>query len=287
MSVDVAGEDASEAPDTGRDDVGVAGMTVAEMTQPNPVRLYDFFLGGKDNYEVDRKTAAQLQQVFPTVSTTVRHNRDFMVRATRYLAGTCGVRQFLDIGTGIPAEPNLHQVAQDVAVDARVVYCDKDPVVLAYARALMIGTEQGVLDFVLADVREPDSILSSRELVGTLDLSEPVALSLVAVLDYLPEGSDPHGVVRQLMAALAPGSFLVVSHATADYHPDMRRASQYYNDNGMTLVTRDRAEFARFFTGLELLDPGVTGPHRWRPDTPPPAHLDAAVSMYAAVARKP
>jgi SAM-dependent methyltransferase len=216
---------------------------------------------------------------------TARTNRDWMHRVVRYVAEQ-GIDQFLDIGTGIPTEPNLHQVAQGITPSARVVYVDNDPLVLAHARALLVGTPQGRTAYLDADVREPRAILDSPELHETLDLSRPVALSLVALLHFVPEGA--HEIVATLLDALAPGSYLAISHVTADFSAEMSQAVEVYRNSGVPAVARDRVEFARFFDGLDLVDPGIGVPHRWHnPGITPPASLDGRVSLYCALARKP
>jgi SAM-dependent methyltransferase len=260
-----------------------------DPVQPTAARIYDYFLGGRDNYEVDRQAAAQVEAVFPSVGLMARTNRDFMHRATRWLAREAGIRQFLDIGVGIPTEPNLHQIAQEIAPDARVVYVDNDPVVLAHARALMGGTEQGRTAYIEADVTIPAMILDAPELRETLDLSRPVALSMIALFHFIPDDRAPYRIVSTLLDALAPGSYLVMSHATADFDPQaVSKAVRIYRAGDVTPQVRSRNEFEKFFRGLELVEPGVIPPHRWRPDNDiePSPSMDASVSVYAAVARK-
>ncbi|MEV5649929.1 SAM-dependent methyltransferase [Nocardia sp. NPDC052254] len=254
---------------------------------PSSARIYDYALGGKDNYEVDRKALDKVMEAFPTVRIAARHNRQFMHRAVGVLA-EAGVRQFLDIGTGIPTEPNLHQVAQIESPEARVVYVDNDPVVLAHARALLAGSSEGRTAFVAADLNEPESILAAPQLRETLDLASPVAVSLVAVLHFLSDAQDPAGVLKTLVDGLAPGSFVVASHITSDLDPEaMERAFEMYSRSAVDVQARTHAEFTTFFDGLELLDPGIVTVNRWRPAIEPPAWLDAQVNCYGAVARKP
>jgi SAM-dependent methyltransferase len=256
--------------------------------QPHTARMYDYYLGGKTYYEADRLAVERVKQVFPTVETCARANRAFMHRAVEYLAGQ-GVRQFLDIGTGIPTEPNLHQVAQRVAPESRVVYVDNDPIVLTYARALMVGTPEGVTEYLHADLTRPQEILGAAEVTRTLDFARPVALSLIAVVHFIPDGHpDPYAIVRTLLDALAPGSYLVMSHLTPDFDPEtVNRLVGVYRSSGLPGQARDATEFGRFFAGLELVDPGITLVHRWRPPIQPPRWMDPAVSFYGAVARKP
>lgn len=249
-------------------------------------RVYDWWLGGKDNYEADRIAGARSEEVFPTVRVTARQNRDFMLRAVRFLAAQ-GIRQYLDIGTGIPTVPNLHQAVQEIMPSARVVYADNDPLVLTHAQALMTSTPEGRTTYIRADVRQPGSILSAPELTSTLELSQPVAVSLIAVMHFVEDRYDPYGVVEQLMAAVPRGSYLVMTHATPDLGPEMAEVQRVYHESGMPGRIRTRAEFARFFDGLEWVEPGLTTPHRWRPDgMAPPAGMDRRVQFYAGVARK-
>ena len=256
----------------------------------HPARMYDYFLGGKDYHEADRVAAEQALQKFPAVELTARTNREFMRHATRYLTGQ-GVRQFLDIGTGIPTSPNLHQVAQEHVADSRVVYVDNDPIVLAHARALLVSTPDGDTAYVQADASDPEAILTSAEMRETLDLSRPVALSVMALLHFVP--GDVYQVVKTLMDALAPGSYLAMSHVTTDYDdgPDdpegMARLLQVYTDSGIFVRPRTRDEVGRFFDELELVEPGIQPIHRWRNDgIEPPASYDKKVSLYGAVGKK-
>ncbi|MBC3981315.1 SAM-dependent methyltransferase [Streptomyces sp. AC536] len=259
-----------------------------DTSKPHPARMYDYYLGGKDHYEVDQQAAEKVVEINPGIKVCAGTNRRFMHRATRYLAAA-GVRQFLDIGTGIPTEPNLHQVAQSVAPEARVVYADNDPIVLTHAQALLRSTREGRTAYIHADVREPEKILAAQELRETLDMSQPVALSLNALLHFVPDEFHAYDLVERLVAALAPGSYLVLSHVTSDFAPDVwARVVDIYHRGGIPAQTRSRAEVERFFTGLELVEPGVEVPHRWRPDAETDANVtDADVSLYGAVARKP
>jgi hypothetical protein len=216
-----------------------------------------------------------------------RVNRAFMHRSTRWLARQ-GVRQFLDIGTGIPTEPNLHQIAQRIAPDARVVYCDNDPIVLAHAAALLRGTEQGVTEYLQADVRDPDAIVGGARKI--LDFSAPVALSLVALLHFVSDEDGAHELVGRLLSELPSGSYLVMTHATADFTPEeSAAATEKLKAAGVTLALRSREEFTRFFDGLELVPPGVEVPHQWHPDLGDPVagQDDGVIPGYGAVGRKP
>jgi hypothetical protein len=249
--------------------------------------MYDYFLGGKDNYEADREAAELVKRQWPGVVLATRVNREFMHRATRFLARQ-GVRQFLDVGTGIPTKPNLHEIAQQVQPAARVVYVDNDPIVLAHARALLVGSEDGRTAYLHADARSPRSIVDDPQLRDVLDLSEPVALSLIALLHFVTDDEDPHGIVATLLDALAPGSYLVMTHVSGDFDPpSIAELTRIYNERGVPLQARSRAEFRELFQGCELLEPGIVPVHRWKPEgIEPPASWDARASVYAAVARK-
>ncbi|MEV7994027.1 SAM-dependent methyltransferase [Streptomyces sp. NPDC086077] len=261
-------------------------MTAIDTSKPHPARMYDWYLGGKDNYPVDEEMGRQMLALDPRVPVMARVNRAFMHRATRWLA-TNGVRQFLDIGTGIPTEPNLHQVAQSVAPDARVVYCDNDPIVLAHAAALLRGTPEGVTEYLQADVRDPATIIEGAAKV--LDLSRPVALSLVALLHFVPDADGAHELVSELLAVLPSGSYLMMTHATADFTPEeSAAATEQLRAAGVTLALRSRDEFADFFGGLELVEPGVVVVPEWRPELgePVPGQDDGVIPGYGAVGRK-
>jgi S-adenosyl methyltransferase len=256
--------------------------------QPHSARMYDYYLGGKDNFPADREAAKQALAVFPNARVVSQQNRAFMIRATRHLAREAGVRQFLDIGTGIPTSPNLHEVAQGIDPRARIVYADNDPIVLAHARALLTSKPEGRTAYLDADLRDVHRILNAPELRATLDLSQPVALSLIAILHFFPDSDDPYGIIRRLLDALAPGSYLVAAHGTADVNADTPRLTDAYRQRGIHLQSRTRTEFERFFDGLDLVEPGVRIVHRWRPDDAVPGDLtDAEVSNYGAVGRKP
>ncbi|MFJ6378600.1 SAM-dependent methyltransferase [Kitasatospora sp. NPDC092039] len=262
---------------------------------PHSARMYDYFLGGKDNFAVDREAAERVLTVFPTMRTAVHANRTFMRRATRALARR-GLRQWLDIGTGIPTSPNLHEVAQAVDPRARVVYADNDPVVLAHSRALMTSTPQGRTAYVHGDVRDPAAILATPQVQQTLDLARPLVVSMVALLHFVPELDDARAIVDHLLAPLPAGSALVLSHATAELDPaGASQVEKIYNQAGTSLRLRPKAEFATLFDGLDLLGPGIVPAHRWHDEgtgTPaddalPATVTDAQVSFYAAVAVKP
>jgi hypothetical protein len=266
----------------------------AESAQSSPMpldtsvahvaRVYDYWLGGKDNFAADREAAELAIAANPGIRESARANRAFLGRAVRYLAAECGIRQFLDIGTGLPTVANTHEVAQAVAPECRVVYVDNDPVVLLHARSRLVCDPAGATDYVEADLRDTGRILA--EAGRTLDFSQPVAVLLLLILHLIPDPDDPHGIVGQLMEATVPGSFLVLTHVTADIEAEAmaemaRCLNRLVAQKG---TTRTKAEVTRFFQGLELAAPGVVPPQRWRPGGPVPR---GKVPAWAGVARKP
>ena len=247
-------------------------------------RIYDYWLGGKDNFAADREAAEQAIAANPRIVYDVRANRAFLARAVRFLAADCGIRQFLDIGTGIPASNNTHEVAQSVAPESRIVYVDSDPIVLLHAQALLASDPAGAADYIDADLRDTQAILERA--AQTLDFSKPVAVMLVAILHMIPDADDPRGIVGRLMAAVPAGSYLTLSHPASDVRADeVAEMTRRLNTRiGSARGTpRDRAEVTRLFAGLELAEPGVTQPHRWRPAAPVG---DADVMLWCGVARK-
>jgi hypothetical protein len=254
-----------------------------DTTRAHPARIYDSWLGGKDNFAADREAAALALEAYPELAAAIRSNRAFLGRAVRFLTGA-GVRQFLDIGTGLPAADNTHEVAQREAPASRVVYADNDPIVLRHAQALLTSTPEGACDYVQADLRDPETVLA--EAARTLDFGRPVALMLLAVLQFALDEDDPYGLVARLLAALPAGSYLVISHPTDDFNPNKGESMRVYNERSAEqAVVRDRAETARFFDGLDLLDPGVVPVAGWRPDSDETAAKPS--SMWCGVARKP
>jgi len=249
-------------------------------------RVYDYLLGGKDNFAADRDAGDQMIAALPNVVTASRMNRAFLARAVRYLVTECGIRQFLDIGTGIPSAGNTHEVAQAIAPQARVVYVDNDPIVLAHARALLTGTPEGPVAYLDADLRGTGEVLAAA--ARTLDLSQPVALMMLMVLHMIPDADDPHGIVARLLDALPPGSYLVLSHPPSDILPeDVAKMQQRLNERlgpGQSMTARSRDEVARFFGGMDLVAPGLVQVHRWRPDDLPDP--DAPASIWCGVGRK-
>jgi S-adenosyl methyltransferase len=250
----------------------------------HPARVYDYWLGGKDNYEADREAAEQVIAVNPNVLPGVRANRAFLRRAVEYLAKEAGVRQFLDIGTGLPTAENTHEVAQAVAPDARIVYVDNDPIVLAHARALLTSTPEGATAYVHADARDTAKIL--QEAAEVLDLSQPVAVMALMVLQYIPDAADPGQIVGRLMDALPAGSYLTISDTTRDIDPERvtsgtNRLNTRMGPTQLTLRSRD--EMAGFFGRLDFVDPGLVPLPQWRAEANP-AHI---IPAFAGMARKP
>jgi hypothetical protein len=261
-----------------------------QTDQPHPARVYDYLLGGKDNFAADRAAAEAGLRANPNSRIPPRENRAFLGRAVRYLAGEAGISQFLDIGTGIPTSPNVHEVAQAVEPRARIVYVDNDPIVLTQARALLTTGPQGRTAYIDADLRDIDAILGSPDLQRTLDLSQPVGLLLIAVMHFIPDEDDPWALAARLLAALPSGSYLALSHLTGDFDPAAwAGVVAVYRRSGVTMQVRPKPDVERFFAGLDLIDPGVVSLPQWRPDPSdvgsPPG--DAAVSVYGGVARKP
>ena len=247
-------------------------------------RVYDYWLGGKDNFAPDRIAAEAAMREDPNVVEGVRGNRAFLARSVRYLAGEAGIRQFLDIGTGIPSADNTHEVAQAVAAESRVVYVDNDPIVLAHARALLTSGSEGSTAYLDADLRNTAEIL--RAAAATLDFSQPVAVMLIGILHCIPDEDDPAGVVKRLMDAVPPGSYLALSHPANDINTTGIRnlASRLNEVMPMKLRFRSRAEVERFFEGLDLVEPGLVRGPEWRPRTDQEMANPAA--LWAGVARK-
>ena len=249
-------------------------------------RVYNYWLGGKDNYAADRVAAEEVIAAYPTIHTSVRAQRAFLGRAVHYLVAEAGIRQFLDIGTGLPSANNTHEVAQREAPECRIVYVDKDPIVLAHARALLTSSPQGATEYIDADLRDTAEIL--KQAAAILDFGKPLAVMLLGVLHCIPDADDPAALVAQLVAAVPSGSYLVISHPARDIHTSqVTTATDRMNpmmSEPVTLRTRD--EVSPFFAGLDLVEPGLVQLHRWRPgpEGPVPGH---DIANYGAVARKP
>ncbi|MGV9519736.1 SAM-dependent methyltransferase [Streptomyces griseus] len=246
--------------------------------KPHPARVYDWLLGGKDNYAVDQEVGEKLPA---EARANAARNRAFMHRSAAWLARQ-GVDHFLDVGTGIPTAPNLHQIVQRITPTARIVYADNDPIVLRHAEALLVSSPEGATDYLHADVREPEAILELARKV--LDFDRPIALSLIALMHFLRDEEDPYGITRTLVGALAPGSFLVLSHGTADQHPELREETEKaYRKGAIALRMRTRAEVEPFFEGLELVAPGLVPAAEWYQEQPAPAQERSG--FYVGVGR--
>jgi hypothetical protein len=241
---------------------------------PNPARIYDYFLGGKDNFPADREVAEQVVAIAPVARDIVEDNRAFLRRAVRLLAGEAGIRQFIDLGSGLPTQGNVHEIAQAVAPDARVVYVDNDAMVVTHSRALLAGDNTAAIE---ADLRDPDSVMRHPEVRELIDFDQPIALLLMAILHFVPDDEDPYGIVARFRDALPAGSYLALSHGTRDIpaRPDMSpeamaemgaKVERLYQLTTASLVTRTHAQVERFFDGFDLLDPGLVEIQLWRPD---------------------
>jgi SAM-dependent methyltransferase len=252
----------------------------------HPARMYDYYLGGKDNYQVDRDAAEEVLAVLPEARDMSRANRAFLGRTVRYLARQ-GIKQFLDIGTGIPGPDNTNDVAHSVEPEARVVYVDNDPIVLTHATALLARHDPKRTTVIQADLRDPESILRHPEALEVLDFDQPIAILLVAVLHFIKHSEDPVALVERLKAAMAPGSYLVISHGTGDFEPERANtAVQGYNQASAPFVLRSHQEVTRFFDGLELVEPGLVQIPWWQPDGEVPADSEQ-IWIYGAVGRRP
>jgi hypothetical protein len=273
---------ASEAP--GGTPLDYDDLPPLDTTVAHPARICDFWLGGKDSFAVDRRAAEAGIKAFPDAVLSVRANRAFLARAVSYLAAEAGIRQFLDIGTGLPSADNTHEVAQAIAPECRVVYVDNDPVVLLHAHAMLTGAAAGTTGYIDADLRDPGKIL--RDAASLLDLSRPVAVLLFGILHFIQDDEGPHQIVNVLMNAVPAGSYLAVSHLAKDLFPDQMPAfahavSEY---SSVDILLRDKTEVSRFFGGLELVEPGVVQVSKWRPRTP--LEIDAPAAFWGGIGRK-
>ena len=253
----------------------------------HPARVYDYWLGGKDNYPADRAAGAAAAEANPNILIGVRANRSFLRRAVRYLAADAGIRQFLDIGTGLPSANNTHEVAQAVASQSRIVYVDNDPIVLAHARALLTSTPDGATAYVNADARDPEKIL--RAAAETLDFSKPVAVMILMIMQYIPDSDNPHAIVARLREAVPSGSYLVASDTARDIDAETVAAATGRLNQRMAaaqLTPRPKAEIAAFFNGLEMVEPGLVPLNRWRPGPDDPV-LKYDLPTYCGIGKKP
>jgi O-methyltransferase involved in polyketide biosynthesis len=253
----------------------------------HPARVYDYYLGGKDNFAADRVAAEAGLKVFPGVLQSVRANRAFLERVVRYLTADAGIREFLDIGTGLPSANNTHEVAQSIAPESRIAYVDNDPVVLMHAEALLAGSDAGATHYVDADLRDEETVL--REAAKVLDFSKPVAVMLIGVMHFILDEDRPYEIVETLLEAVPSGSYLAMSHMASDVYPEtIAEFTRVLNEQTKPSergTHRTHAEVARFFDGLELVDPGVVQISKWRPRTE--FEANAMAPLWGAVARKP
>ena len=256
-----------------------------DTSAPSPARMWNYWVGGKDHFAADRAAAEEVQAAMPALPAIARAVRAFLIDVVHSLAVDHGIRQFLDIGTGLPTADNTHDVAQRLAPESRIVYADYDPVVLTHARALLTSTPEGKTDYIQADLRDTEAILEAA--AQTLDFSQPVAVLLIAVLHFIPDADDPYGIVKKLMDAVPPGSFLVICHAPSDINPrEIAEMTRRYNASGAApMCPRSRQEIMRFFEGLDLIEPGLAPLSEWL--EPDQADARVAGAAVAGVARKP
>ena len=251
---------------------------------PQTARIWNYWLGGKDNFPVDRAVGDQILEAFPAIVANARASRAFLVRAVEYLAGEAGIRQFLDIGTGLPTANNTHQVAQAVAPECRVVYVDNDPIVLVHARALLTSTPEGATAYLDADLRDPDTIL--QQAARTLDFAQPIAIMLMGILGHIADDEQAQSIVNRLLGGVSAGSYFTMNDGT-DTSEEVVEAARIWNQSANpTYHLRSPDRIARFFDDLELVEPGVVSPPRWRPE-PGPSGLPAEIDSACGVGRKP
>jgi O-methyltransferase involved in polyketide biosynthesis len=255
-----------------------------DITVPHPARVYDYWLGGKDNYRADREAAAEAIEIFPKAVESARSCRAFLSRVVTYLTAEAGIRQFLDLGSGLPSAQNVHEVAQSIAPESRVVYVDHDPVVLLHARALLKSRPEGATGFIQADIRNTGAILAKA--AETLDFSQPVAVMLLAVLHFVTDDQDPAGIIRKVMDAVPSGSYLAIGHHTSDIYPEVSAFAARLSELNPAFPStlRDRQQVRDLFAGLDLVGPGVVQIARWRPG---PGPATGSAPLWGGVARKP
>jgi O-methyltransferase involved in polyketide biosynthesis len=257
-----------------------------DTTVSHSARIWNYWLGGKDHYPVDEEVGDQILGLVPELVRSARADRYFLARAISFLAGEQGIRQFLDIGAGLPTADNTHEVAQRIAPESRIVYVDNDPMVFVYARALLTSTPEGACDYVDADVADPDRIV--REAARTLDFTRPVAIMMLSIVNFILDTGQAQAVIRRLVDAVVPGSYLVISHPTTEVDAEpMTAAVSFWNERGSAPITlRTREDLLRFFDGMDLADPGVVTCSRWQPNTDDSDEI-VDVTHFCGVARKP
>ena len=255
--------------------------------RPHTARVWNYWLGGKDNFPADQEAGDEVRAFIPDIVDAARASRGFLARAVRYMVGEAGIRQFLDIGTGIPTANNTHEVAQAIAPECRIVYVDNDPIVLVHARALLTSTPEGVTDYIESDAQDPDRILQAA--AKTLDFDQPIALMLLGILNHILDDDQAHGIVNRLLDAVPSGSYLAIGHPTEEVHGEaMAESMRLWNERGGTPIkSRNRKELARFFDHIELLEPGVVSCSRWRPDPSDLVEIPGEVSEFCGLGRKP
>jgi S-adenosyl methyltransferase len=268
----VSGEDSAFPPSETNLATGI------DTTKPHPARMWNYWVGGKDHYPIDREVGAKIVEVFPDIINVARHSRAFLGRVVRHLAGEAGIRQFLDIGTGLPTHDNTHEVAQRVAPTCRIVYVDNDPLVLVHAQALLTSAPEGACAYIDADVRDPDTIVA--ESAKTLDFARPIGLIMLGIMGNVVDDAEAYAIVRRLVAALPAGSYMALNDGTSVVHGSQRdEAIEVSNEQGSSpYVSRTPEQIARFFDGLQVLEPGVVSVSRWRPEASPfgvPPEVDA------------
>jgi hypothetical protein len=266
---------------------GASAISGFDSTVPSTARMWNYWVGGKDHFAADREAAEKVLAAMPSLPEIARSVRRFLAEIVATLTADHGVRQFLDIGTGLPTADNTHEVAQRAAAESRIVYADNDPVVLAHARALLTSTPEGRTDYIQSDLRDTDTILKSA--ARTLDFGQPIAVMLLAVLHFIPDADDPHEIVRQLMDAVPAGSYLVIGHAASDTQPEqVAEMARRYNASGAAQMRpRDHGEVARFFEGLDLIGPGVASLTEWLSAGEAGADDGSPLAGWVGVARKP
>jgi S-adenosyl methyltransferase len=268
------------------DATGSRGRYGFDARVAHPARVYDYWLGGKDNFEADRIAGEETIAAYPAIRASARANRAFLARTVRFLTAEAGIRQFLDLGTGLPTASNTHEVAQAIALESRIVYVDNDPLVLSHARALLTSSPEGVTAYLDADLRNTDQIL--EQAARTLDFGQPVGIMLLAILHYIPDLEEARRIVARLLGAVPSGSYLTISHAASDISPEamaemIRRMNKHLAEGNH--VGRTREVITGFFDGLDLLEPGVVKVTEWHPESE--IEAEGPTSLWGGVARKP